>query len=163
MLCFKSHLFLNKKESNIFPFTYAKQALGLQCTPFSGDKLWQVGLAVKQICWLLLRAANKAIEAEMLFTSYIQKQCAMAVQLSGNFCQSQVVFKCSVACVPIGPSRITHSQGKLEARVHCNKTTQSGCGNVITLPSICRQEKSWLDTTLLVVVVKIHGKIHMGD
>ena len=45
---------------------------------------------------------------------------------------------------------------------HGNKTTQSGCGNVLTLPSICRQEKSWLDTTLPVVVIKIHSKIHMG-
>ena len=45
---------------------------------------------------------------------------------------------------------------------HGNKMTQSGCGNVITLPSICRQEKSWPDTTLLVVVIKIHSKIHTG-
>ena len=45
---------------------------------------------------------------------------------------------------------------------HGNKTTQSARGNVITLPSICRQEKSWLDTTLLVVVIRIHSKIHTG-
>ena len=25
-----------------------------------------------------------------------------------QFCQKQVVFKCSVVCVPISPSRITH-------------------------------------------------------
>ena len=89
MLCFKSNLFLNKKkESNIILLTYAKQALVLQCTPFSSDKLWEVGYDVRQRWWLLLRAAKKAIEAEMLFTSYIQKHCAMAVHLSGSFCRS---------------------------------------------------------------------------